>query len=178
MNPSLFLDLCFIGLGRFLLSGFSFLLLGIHLPVQLDGILELSLKTFEVFLGGEFRAKFLGFRFFIRNVVGCPGPGVVAGFELFELAEDVLIDDKVVHDAFVSLFSSHQNANIPTGLVPEEAELTDSSFLPFLPEPVDLGAEFCEFFLLFFTGDFGHLRKVDKLPVANDFLLDIFVFVT
>ena len=39
--------------------------------------------------------------------MGSPGPAIVACFELLQLAEDVLLDNIVIHDTFVCFVSSH-----------------------------------------------------------------------
>ena len=59
----------------------------------------------------------------------------------------------------------------------QEAKLSNSSFLPFLSEAIDLGPELGKFFFLLFSSDFGHFRKVNKFPVADDFLLDILILI-
>jgi hypothetical protein len=143
-----------------------------------DGPLELDFKAFVVLFGGEFCAKFFSLWFFIGDVVSCPGPRVVAGFELFEMAEDVFVDDVVVHDAFVGLIGSDQDADVAAAFVSQETEVSDTALLPLLFEAVYFRAELGELFFLFLAGDFGHFWEVYEFPVADNFFLNVFVVVS
>ena len=83
-----------------------------NLVVDVDGLIELCFKALIFFFGGKFSAEFLGFWLFVRNVMSCPSPAVVAGFKLFQLAENVLLDNIVIHDALMGFICPDQNSDV------------------------------------------------------------------
>lgn len=104
----LLLDLGFLNLG--LLCFWLLRLLLQDLVVCLAGLLENGLESLEFLFGGKTSAKLFSLEDLVGNVLSTPGPCIVAGLELFEFSEDiVLADDIVVEDAFVSGFSSHED---------------------------------------------------------------------
>jgi hypothetical protein len=149
-----------------------------HLLVGFTGIVEESFEFLEVLLGSKLSAELLDGGCLVGDVLGRPTPRVVAGLELLQLSQDVLPDGEVVDGALVSLLSTTQDPDHVGNLVLEETQLAHSPFLPLLlAEPVDLGPEFGQLFLLLLACHHWDLGKVNNFPIANYFLLDVLVLI-
>jgi hypothetical protein len=84
----------------------------------------------------------------------------------------------MVHDALVSLLSAVQDPDHFRDLVLQEAQFAHSSFLPLLlPKSINFRPKFGEFLLLLLSSDHWHFGQVNNLPIANNFLLNIFVLI-
>lgn len=98
-----------------------------NLSVVFTSFLELFFELFVVFFWSEFGTELLSFWLLIWNIISSPSPCVVAGFELFEFAEDVLSLKEMVDDNLVSFFSSDEYSDEIVLFVFKEFQLTNAS---------------------------------------------------
>jgi hypothetical protein len=149
-----------------------------HLSVNVHSFSELHLESLVFFLGSEFGAKLFCLRLFIRNVVSCPCPRVIAGLQLLQFAENVFLNDVVVHDALMSFIRSDQHSDIARSFVPKETQFSNPSFFPLFSEAIDFGLELGKFFLFFLPSDLWDFREINKFPVSDNFSLYVFIVIT
>lgn len=141
-------------------------------------LLELGLEAVELLFRGKFGAELLALWLLVADVVGGPGPGIVAGLHLLQLAEDLLGLNQVVEDALVGFLRPHQHPDQTRLLVLQELELAHSSLLPLAPPSIDFGFKFGYQLLLLLAGDHGDLGQVvDLVGGIEDLLLGVVVLV-
>jgi len=70
------------------------------------------LEFFKIILGGEFGTEFFSGWVLIGDIMSSPSPSIVAGLHLFQFAENILGDDVVIDNTFMSLICSDQSSDI------------------------------------------------------------------
>ena len=108
----------------FFFFGFKF---SKNLGIVFTSFFEFFFEFFVVFFWSEFGTELFSFWLLIWNIISSPSPCVVAGFELFKFAENVLGLKEMIDDNLVSFFGSDEYSDKIVLFVFEEFQLTNTS---------------------------------------------------